>query len=148
MKGGDTYEKDQDKKSTAGMKPNPEALNKITIYIITELGGKRKMFLSSKILPRLMKAAFKGPGLRIGMVEGGLYLAQPNNWEVLLLKNSLGNKIKSTVIELHGQFPRPGEVLQIRKGEAAYPVPLPERASGAGKAGGGVHQGHPLSQRG
>lgn len=83
------------------------------------------MFLSSKILPRLMKAAFKGPGLRIGMVEGGLYLAQPNNWEVLLLKNSLGNKIKSTVIELHGQFPRPGEVLQIRKGEAAYPVPQP-----------------------
>lgn len=81
------------------------------------------MFLSSKNLPRAMKAAYKGPGLRIGMTEGGLYLAQPNNWEVLLLKSGLCNKIKSTVIELYGQFPRPGEVLQIRKGENAYPIP-------------------------
>lgn len=81
------------------------------------------MFLSSKKLPKLMKEAYKGPGLRIGMIEGGLYMAWPNNWEVLLLKSSLCNKIKSTVIELYGQFPRQGEVLQIRKDDNVHEVP-------------------------
>lgn len=81
------------------------------------------MFLSSKKLPRLMKEAYKGPGLRIGMTEGGLYLAWPNNWEVLLLKSSLCNKVKSTVIELYGQFPRQGEILQIRKDDNVHAVP-------------------------
>lgn len=94
------------------------------------------MFLSSKNLPRLMKSAYKGPGLRIGMVGGGLYLAQPNNWEVLLSKNGLCNKVKSTVIELYGQFPKPAQVIQIRKGEKAYQVPqsplIQERLSAAG----------------
>ena len=82
------------------------------------------MFISSKTLPKLMKDAFKGSGLKIGMIEGGFYISHPNNWEVLLATSAIPNKIKAVVIELYGNFPKFGELVLIRKDENPMEIPV------------------------
>ncbi len=66
------------------------------------------MFLNTTILTRMMKEAYKGPGLRVAK-SGGALLIGGSYWRCVMMLQAIPNKVLGLVVELTGQIPEDGE---------------------------------------
>lgn len=66
------------------------------------------MFLNTSILTKMMKEAYKGPGLRLGKSNGALLIGG-SYWQCVTMLQAIPNKILGLVVELTGQIPEEGE---------------------------------------
>lgn len=66
------------------------------------------MFLNTSILTKMMKEAYKGPGLRIAKSKGALLIGG-SYWQCVTMLQAIPNKILGLVVELTGQIPEDGE---------------------------------------
>lgn len=76
------------------------------------------MFISTTQLSKLMKEAYKGGGIRIGNIDGGL-IVFAGYWGLWIDENYIPNKVKAIVMELSGELPGDGKVFKVSKEEAA-----------------------------
>jgi hypothetical protein len=71
------------------------------------------MFISSKVLPKLMKNAYKVK-LKIGNMNDGIIIISAE-WMVWLDEQYISNKIKAAIMELLGTIPKSGEAFSVWK---------------------------------
>lgn len=78
------------------------------------------MFLKQSIFKRLLKEAYKGPGLTVGRqrdedaARPGYYLSG-GYWVIWLDVEAITKEAKAAIIELAGDLPEPGEVFRALK---------------------------------
>ena len=81
------------------------------------------MYISLKVLKKLMKEAYKGAGLVAGILPGGmvedirtngLYMCS-GPWALWLDASTIPNPLKGFLVELAGGFPTNGEMIRIAK---------------------------------
>lgn len=81
------------------------------------------MFFSETAFRKMVKEAYKGPGLTIGKKDDEYFMAG-NYWVMRIRQDVLTNKAKASLIELIGNMPVNGEVFKATKGEAnQYEIP-------------------------
>lgn len=79
------------------------------------------MFLKQQVFKRLLKEAYKGPGLTVGRQQDedtkrpGYYLSG-DYWIIWLDAEEIPKEAKAAIIELAGDLPAPGEVFRAYKG--------------------------------
>lgn len=72
------------------------------------------MFISTSNLKKLMSAAYKGSGIRIGHKEEG-YLILGSTWGVWIDENHIPNKVKALIMELAGTLPNEDSIFIVSK---------------------------------
>lgn len=83
------------------------------------------MFLKTNGFKRLIKEAYKISGLKVGNDGTGIYLAGAY-WVIWIKKDMIHKKELGAIIELTGEIPGPGEVLNATKAGNQYEVPWHE----------------------
>lgn len=74
------------------------------------------MFIKQSIFKKLINASFKGKGLTIGHVmDKNAYVITSGWWMIWILKDFLPNKEKAMLIELVGELPTEGQIIQMTK---------------------------------
>ena len=91
------------------------------------------MFFKMTVLKRLMKKAYKGPGLtvgrnRIGEDMSGIYLSGGYwiIWHRDDEKHKMPKELKAAIIELCGELPLLGEQFKVNEGGSQYEIEIPE----------------------
>lgn len=74
------------------------------------------MFLNKKVIASLMKQAYKGAGLRVGMQDGWLYLGS-DFWESWIKWEFVPKETKGDLFALLGEFPADEEFYKATKEE-------------------------------
>ena len=72
------------------------------------------MFLNKTQFKKWVKDAFKGGGLTVGRVYGGLVICG-GTWEVWTEDGYVPNWVKATVMEYAGELPKAGYVFKAKK---------------------------------
>jgi hypothetical protein len=72
------------------------------------------MFINSSHLKKLMTAAYKAGGIRIGYIDEG-YVIFGGKWGVWLDVNFIPNKVKAVIMELAGTLPEEGTLFSVSK---------------------------------
>ena len=72
------------------------------------------MFLKISIFKTLLKNAWKGAGLTVGIDGDGIYL-MGGYWSIWLEKTQMTKKAKAAIMELTGEFPPPGSAFKAWK---------------------------------
>lgn len=83
------------------------------------------MFLNITEFKKFLKAAYKGSGLIVGILDGNLVLT--NNaraWGVQIDGDYIPNKLKAALVELIGDLPEEGEVLNYTQDGAQTEMDL------------------------
>lgn len=71
------------------------------------------MFISTTVLPKLMKKAYKSR-LRVGNMDKGIVIIGAE-WMVWIAEERVPNKIKATIMELFGMIPKANEAYTVCK---------------------------------
>lgn len=75
------------------------------------------MFYNLRAVKRLMKAAYKGNGLIVGLSKEGWFYTSGKWWTICQDLKYTPKEFKAAVIELCGDLPAEGEAYEARKGE-------------------------------
>lgn len=79
------------------------------------------MFLNKAVFKRLLKESYNSNILRIGSANGGLVILG-SHWKIWSREAVMPNWFKAVLIELIGEFPEEGTLLQYGKGEVPQQV--------------------------
>lgn len=79
------------------------------------------MFVNKTVFKRLLKEAYNNNRLRIGDVYGGIAISS-GYWKLWCREGYIPNWFKASVIELIGEFPDVGTVVEYGKGEVTQQV--------------------------
>lgn len=83
------------------------------------------MFLSLVGLKKLLKGAYKGGGLIVGNLEGGLVaMGASSTWGIRVEEEHIPNKLKAALIELIGDLPEAGEIYNYKPGSVQAEIDL------------------------
>lgn len=74
------------------------------------------MFLNKSIFKKWLKAAYNGSGLKVGMVYDGLVVSG-SSWVSWTKRETIPNWFKAALIELTGELPQEGEMMEFKKGD-------------------------------
>ena len=85
------------------------------------------MFLNITEFKKFLKTAYKGSGLIVGVLDGNLILTNSSRiWGVQVDGDYIPNKLKAALVELIGDLPEEGEVLNYTKDAAQAEMNLGE----------------------
>lgn len=83
------------------------------------------MFLNITEFKKFLKAAYKGSGLIVGILDGNLVLTNNGRtWGVQVEGEHIPNKLKAALVELIGDLPEEGEVLNYTQDGAQTEMDL------------------------
>lgn len=83
------------------------------------------MFLNITEFKKFLKAAYKGSGLIVGILDGNLVLTNGGRtWGVQVNGDFIPNKLKAALVELIGDLPEEGEVLNYTQDGAQTEMDL------------------------
>lgn len=83
------------------------------------------MFLNITEFKKFLKAAYKGSGLIVGILDGNLVLTKnERTWGVQVEGEYIPNKLKAALVELIGDLPKEGEVLNYTQDGAQTEMDL------------------------
>lgn len=83
------------------------------------------MFLNITEFKKFLKTAYKGSGLIVGVLDGNLILTNSSRiWGVQVDGDYIPNKLKAALVELIGDLPEEGEVLNYTQDAAQTEMDL------------------------
>ncbi len=90
------------------------------------------MFLNKTQFKKWVKDAFKGGGLTVGRVYGGLVICG-GTWTIWTEEGYVPNWVKATVMEYAGELPKAGYVFKAKKDNPVQYEIARERIPGSSK---------------